>query len=1286
MSGGTASQDTARTFVAPSLARRLAPVIAFISAVETDLAAARTGAALLPPDFPPVVVLAARDLPAEEDIRQALDGIRAVIVRILGGRAYFEHGFAVLIALARERGLAILAIPGDAHADPMLDALSTVSPDVLQRTYAYAFAGGGANLAQLFRYVTDTQLGTTFGFAAPEETPEWGFYHPSAPDPADCARLDRDTFALKYGRGGARGVVGILFYRADWASGNLAHVDALVSACEALALDVLPVFVYSLRDCERIGDLPLVYAKAFMREGKACVDAVISLLSYATSNLERGERAARSTGPALRADVSLDVPLIQGVTSTQTVDAWRENLAGLGPLDAATKIVMPEFDGKIIGPLFSFRDPVTSLAQAEPKQTEALARLAARHVRLRRIPNSEKRVVVMLTNFANRQGRVGSAVGLDTPASVVAILRALQADGYDVGEIPADGDALMTELLARGGYDTETLTQEQLTHADARYDSDAYGAWYAAFPARVRDELAANWGPAPGNAYRVDDTVYVAGIRLGNVFVMIQPPRGFGENPLGVYHSADLVPTHQYLGAYRWLRDIFGADAIIQCGKHGTLEWLPGKGLGLSEACYPALALGDVPLFYPFIIDDPGEGMQAKRRAHACILDHLIPPMTKAETYDELAKLQRLLGEYAAAERIDPEKIPLIADAIWRSVVAANLQQDLGIQALPDGEDFGAFLQHIDGYLCELGDLQIRDGLHVFGEPPTGSRLVDLSLALVRLDTPEALGTLHALADDLGISYEAISDPARGGLPYEGPLPIGFACGERDLGDTRPPTIREVRETLNEIAHSVVSTMTTPFDSAVLRSHGLPTDGAFERTVDLLTRRIIPDVLRTTDEMTNLLAGLRGRHVPPGPSGPPTRGMANVLPTGRNFYAIDVRAIPSRFAWTVGVRLGDALLQTAKERDGAFPRSIGMTVWGTANMRTQGDDIAEILWLLGVRPKWHEENGRIINLEIIPLTDLGRPRIDVTVRISGFFRDTFPGVVALLDRAVALVADAPESDDENYVRAATRNDERIFTAAGTPPAEARRRARFRIFGNKPGAYGTGILRLIADGTWIEERDLAESYLASGGFAFGAQTYGEPAPAEFRGRLAASTIAVQNQDNREHDLFDSGEYLQHHGGMIAAIRELRGVAPSSLFGDSSNPDVPKVRTLADEARRVFRARVVNPKWIAGMRRHGYKGALEMAATVDYLFGYDATAGVVEDWMYEHVARTYVLDAENRAFLESSNPWSAREMTERLLEAAQRGLWTEPDAKTLESLRDELLSIEGSLEDRTEALVV
>jgi cobaltochelatase CobN len=432
--------------------------------------------------------------------------------------------------------------------------------------------------------------------------------------------------------------------------------------------------------------------------------------------------------------------------------------------------------------------------------------------------------------------------------------------------------------------------------------------------------------------------------------------------------------------------------------------------------------------------------------------------------------------------------------------------------------------------------------------------------------------------------------------------------------------------------------------------------------------------------LVNLLDGLNGMAVPAGPSGAPTRGMTNILPTGRNFYSVDVRAIPSPFAWQVGQRLGADLLKQYLEREGRYPESIGLTVWGTSNMRTQGDDIAEVLWLLGVRPIWQQENRRVTELEVIPLSELNRPRVDVTVRMSGFFRDTFPGVVSLLDRAINLVADLDEPEDENFVRKHVRQDEAKFTSSGVE--QARAKARYRLFSNKPGSYGTGILTAITESNWETSDDLARIYLEWGGFAYTRDIYGAPAHDEFQYRLAGTEIAAQNKDNYEHDIFDSDDYMQFHGGMIAAIRSLTRSDPMAVLGDSANPETARYRDVREEARRVFRARVANPKWLRAIRRHGYKGALEMAATVDYLFGYDATAQVIDDWMYQQVAEKYVLDETSREFCERSNPWALREMTGRLLEAAERGMWAEPDAETLSRLKTAYLANEGLLEAKGE----
>ena len=435
---------------------------------------------------------------------------------------------------------------------------------------------------------------------------------------------------------------------------------------------------------------------------------------------------------------------------------------------------------------------------------------------------------------------------------------------------------------------------------------------------------------------------------------------------------------------------------------------------------------------------------------------------------------------------------------------------------------------------------------------------------------------------------------------------------------------------------------------------------------------VVPRLRRTAGEIDAVLHALDGGYIPAGPSGSPLRGLVNVLPTGRNFYSVDPKAIPSRLAYQTGQAMAESLLQRYLTESGDYPRSVGLSVWGTSAMRTSGDDIAEVLALLGVLPVWDEMSRRVVDLEVVPLAELGRPRIDVTVRISGFFRDAFPHVVAMLDDAVRLVADLDESDADNYVRAHARAD---LTEHGD-----HRRATTRVFGSKPGSYGAGILPLVESGNWRDDSDIAEVYTTWGGFAYGRDLDGVPARDDLQANYRRISVAAKNVDTREHDIADSDDYFQYHGGMIATVRALTGQEPKAYVGDSTTPDAVRTRTLSEETARVFRARVVNPRWIAAMQRHGYKGAFELAATVDYLFGFDATAGVVHDWMYEQLASSYVLDKQNQDFLRQANPWALTGIIEKLSEAADRGLWAEPDPETMSAMQQVYLDVEGDLEDR------
>jgi cobaltochelatase CobN len=847
-------------------------------------------------------------------------------------------------------------------------------------------------------------------------------------------------------------------------------------------------------------------------------------------------------------------------------------------------------------------------------------------------------VAVVLSSYPTKHSRVGNAVGLDTPASAVVLLRALRDAGYDVGDFPEDGDALIHALIAAGGHDVEWLTEDQLSAAPARVPLTTYRQWFAGLPADLRAGVVAAWGEPPGELYvdgeDAEKSIVIASLQFGNVLLAIQPPRGFGENPIAIYHDPDLAPSHHYLATYAWLQSEFGAHAVIHLGKHGTLEWLPGKGLGLSESCAPDAATGNLPMIYPFIVNDPGEGTQAKRRAHATVVDHLVPPMARADSYGDLAKLEQLLDEHANVAAMDPAKLPAVRAQIWTLIQAAHLHHDLHVSDRPADQEFDDFLLHVDGYLCEIKDVQIRDGLHILGGAPAGDARINLVLAILRARQVWAgsSGAVPGLREALGLVE------GKGNLD------------EVDEFEDRARALVTAMEERDWALDAAAEVTDVPAVVEVLR---------------FAAKEVVPRLARTTEEITHVLHALDGGYVPPGPSGSPTRGLVNVLPTGRNFFSVDPKAIPSRLAWETGVALATSLVDRYHSDNGSYPRSVGLTVWGTSAMRTSGDDIAEVLALLGVRPTWDDASRRVTGFEITDIHELGRPRVDVTVRISGFFRDAFPHVVALIDDAVRAVAALDEPDDVNPVRA-------HVTADRTAGADDRR-ATTRIFGSKPGAYGAGLLPLIDARNWRSDADLAEVYAMWGGYAYGRGLDGREARSDMERAFRRIEVAAKNQDTREHDIADSDDYFQYHGGMMAMVRHLTGSSPASYM-----PDAIKTRTLAEETHRVFRSRVVNPRWIAAMQRHGYKGAFEMAATVDYLFGYDATAGVVDDWMYESLASSYVFDEHVQEFLRRSNPWALRGISERLLEAADRGLWADPAQETLDQLRATYLELEGDLE--------
>jgi cobaltochelatase CobN len=1185
-------------------------VILLLSTSDTDLLSARASGAGYRLANPARLGL--------DDLAPLLDGADLVVVRLLGGRRAWEEGLDALLAGPRP----VVVLGGEQAPDAELMELSTVPGGVVAEAHAYLAHGGRANLQQLANFLSDTVLLTGYGFDPPVPTPVWG-------------RLDR---AAKNTKGP---VVGVLYYRAHHMAGNTGFVETLCDAIESAGGQALPVFCASLRTAP--DDLIALLGTA---------DTLVVTVLASGGTTPAASQAGGDDAWDVGALAELDVPIIQGLCLTWSREAWAASDDGLSPLDTATQVAVPEFDGRLISVPFSFKETDAdglSVYVPDPERAARVAGLAVRHGALRHTPTSERKIAVMLSAYPTKHARIGNAVGLDTPASAVRLLNALRDNGYIVGDLPgldaADGDALIHALIEAGGQDPDWLTEEKLAGNPVRIKAADYRAWFDTLPADLREKIERHWGPAPGDLYvdrsaDPDGEIVLAALPAGNVVVLVQPPRGFGENPVAIYHDPDLPPSHHYLAAYQWIRGTFGAHAMIHLGKHGNLEWLPGKNLGMSASCGTDAALGDLPLVYPFLVNDPGEGTQAKRRAHATLVDHLVPPMARAESYGDLARLEQLLDEHASIAAMDPAKLPAIRAQIWTLIQAAKLDHDLGIGDRPHDAEFDDFILHVDGWLCEVKDAQIRDGLHILGVAPTGEARVNLVASMLRARQVwggEA-NALPGLREALGLNEDGSAG-------------------------------RSIVDDIDAAAVALVSTMEENGWRLDAIDESLP--GPVVDVLRFAATEIVPRLARTTDELDNVLHALDGGYVPAGPSGSPLRGLVNVLPTGRNFYSVDPKAVPSRLAWETGQAMADSLLDRYRTDTGEWPRSVGLSIWGTSAMRTAGDDIAEVFALLGVRPVWDEASRRVSGLSVIPLAELARPRIDVTIRISGFFRDAFPHVVHLLDDAVRMVAALDESEEDNYVRA--------HVTADVAEHGDERRATTRVFGSKPGSYGAGLLPLIDSHNWRDDKDLAEVYAVWGGFAYGRGLDGAAAREDMEAAYRRIAVAAKNTDTREHDIADSDDYFQYHGGMIATVRALTGKTPAAYIGDSTRPDAVRTRSLTEETARVFRSRVVNPRWIAAMRKHGYKGAFELAATVDYLFGYDATTGVVTDWMYEQLARTYLLDEENQKFLAESNPWAMHGIAERLLEAAERKLWAEPDESTLNALRSLYLKTEGDLEE-------
>ncbi|XZF63870.1 MAG: cobaltochelatase subunit CobN [Gloeotrichia echinulata DVL01] len=1260
-----------------------------ITAADTDIQTLAAAVPKLPATFPTFRVANLLQLQQQISIdtygEQVLELAQVIILRLIGGCSYWAYGLEVVQEIVQRNGTTLIVMPGDDALDPDLISQSTVPLGIVNQVCQYFTQGGVENIVNALQFIADHCLLTAFNPPPPAPVPRLGLYSGLETGDTSASSVHRWGLGRIITRNSQSPIpnpqspipkVGILFYRAHYLSGNTKVIDALCQALVQKNLQPVPVFVSSLRD----PDIQTELRELFQPKDSEQIAVLLNTTSFSLARLE-------TETPQIELWENLDIPVLQVILSGGSVEQWELQSQGLSPRDIAMNVALPEVDGRIISRAVSFKamqarnsDLETDVVVYEPvsDRIEFVAQLAANWVRLRSTPPQERRIALILANYPNRDGRLANGVGLDTPASCVEILQALQSAGYQLENLPANGDELIQRLTAGVTNDPEGRDWRPVQQS---LSLTAYQEYFASLPEAVQQAINQRWGHfgklsaslGTGEDFS-RSPIPIPGIQFGNIFVGIQPSRGYDLDPSLNYHAPDLEPTHAYLAFYHWVRENFGADAVVHVGKHGNLEWLPGKSLALSSNCYPEVALGPLPHLYPFIVNDPGEGSQAKRRAQAVIIDHLTPPMTRAELYGSLQQLENLIDEYYEAQSLDPSRLPAICDRIRNLVIEENLHRDLGIQNEADFLNWESLILNcISGYLCELKEAQIRDGLHIFGKCPQGRQLRDLIVAIARIPNRYSIGITRAIAQDWGLDFD--------------PLTADFSMVSGQLSIVNGKschTLGDVVTVIEEQAAFLVEQLLTPTPDLFTPQSPIPNpQSPIPPVLNWISAKLIPALQQTKQEISNLLRGLEGKYIQSGASGAPTRGRPEVLPTGKNFYSVDIRALPTETAWDVGRKAAETLIECYTQDNGEYPKTLALSLWGTATMRTGGDDIAEALALLGVQPVWDGAARRVVDFEILPLSIVGRPRVDVTLRISGFFRDAFPNLIDLFAQAVTAVAGLDEPPDQNPLAAQVNQDTDFWTAQGLTTEDALMRSRYRIFGSKPGAYGAGLQGLIESQNWTDDEDLARAYINWSSYAYtasGGALEGIAAPEAFAQRLTQMQVVLHNQDNREHDLLDSDDYYQFQGGLTAAVRSLQGKNPQTYFGDHSIPAQPRIRQLKEEIARVYRSRVVNPKWIAGMMRHGYKGAFEMAATVDFLFAYDATAQCVEDYMYQGVVQAYLLDPVVSEFIHDNNPHALRDIAERLLEAHQRNLWEDVNRKTLESLRNLVHQAEAAIEEK------
>ncbi|MGO5091485.1 cobaltochelatase subunit CobN [Clostridium sp. LCP25S3_F10] len=1161
-------------------------------------------------------------------------------------------------------------------SDPSFWTISSVDLEVVSKCYSYIVYGGVDNFARMITYMVNKVLHMDIEYKEPITLPWEGIYHPDA---GEYFTSKEDYF--NWYKPKKVPTVGLIISRGNWVNNNIEAENKLIKLLEEKGYNVLPVFTYSLKNLDLgtrdSGEVAADYF--FNKEGNPIIDGLIKLTTFFLTSRSNSNDSIDKTVASRGVDLlkELGVPVFQpAISFYTTLEEWQEDPQGL-TRDVSWSVALPEFEG-VIEPIIiaaAKKHGDVEMRAAIEERCKHLIDRVDKWVKLAKKPLSERKIAFILHNnpCASVEATVGGGANLDTLESVARVMNRMKKEGYNVNP-PQNGKELIDTIM-----DKKAISEFRWTTADEIVNKggvlkliskDEYSNWFKKWPLKVQEDMIKAWGNPPGEelngvpaAMLYDGKIMVTGVSYGNTVVCIQPKRGCAGTRCDgqvckILHDPDIPPTHQYLATYRYLEEGFGADVLVHVGTHGNLEFLPGKGVGLSSSCYPDIAVGNMPHLYIYNSDNPPEGTIAKRRSYAVLVNHMQTVLTNSGLYEELAQLDLYLEEYEKAKIADATHEHMLKHLIIEEIKKTNLDKQINIE---NYESFEEVVTKAHGILSTIRNTQIQDGQHIFGDIPKENRKVEFINSILKFDAGEKISLRKSMAKLINLDLNKLKQD------------------QDKFSEKEGKSNGALLEKIDELSKKVIKKLLkeekidSNFVENVLGGKNLKKEVLED--INLLLPRIedLNKRIEDSNEIEALLSGFNGEYIPAGPSGLILRGRDDVLPTGRNFYSVDPYKIPTQASYKVGIALAKKVLEKHIEDEGIYPENIAIQWMCNDIMWADGEGLAQMLYLIGAEPKW-APNGRVCGFDIISLEELKRPRIDLTVRVSGITRDNFSNCVDLLDEAIQAVAVLDEPIEKNFVRKHT-----LEKMKGKNSKDALREATFRIFASKPGTYQSGVNLAVYASAWKDEKDLADIFVYWNGYAYGKNIYGKEAFKQLQSSLKTVDITYNKVITDEHDLLGCCAYFGSHGGMTSAAKIESGKDVKTYYGDTRDPEYVDVRTLADEIRRVARTKLLNPKWIEGQKRHGYKGASDISKRVGRVYGWEATTGEVDDWIFDDITETFVSNEENRKFFEDNNPWALEEMARRLLEAEQRGLWN-AKPEMIDKLKEYYIEIEGWLEEK------